>query len=103
MHLNNYNCLLCVEGKEETISTCCLTAILAKRDGYFWDTHWDTDLQPLDMIIQARQGFGSTKFREIIIIAAKAIWCHCHMNSIIFFYGGSFPLVDGVPALSVKW
>jgi hypothetical protein len=36
--------------------------------------HWNLNLQPLDMIISARQDFGSKIFREIIIIACWATW-----------------------------
>ncbi|KAF8689576.1 hypothetical protein HU200_041750 [Digitaria exilis] len=34
------------------------------------------------MIICSRQAFGSTIYREIVIIAVWCIWCH--RNSIIF-------------------
>ncbi|KAF8653525.1 hypothetical protein HU200_062276 [Digitaria exilis] len=38
-------------------------------------------LEPFQMTILARQAFGSSIFREILILACWAIWYH--MNSII--------------------
>ncbi|KAF8701437.1 hypothetical protein HU200_033602 [Digitaria exilis] len=40
----------------------------------------------MDMVIIARELFGSPIFRKIIIVASRAIWSH--RNSIIF-YGAS--------------
>ncbi|KAF8732977.1 hypothetical protein HU200_015329 [Digitaria exilis] len=43
---------------------------------------WDVSLQPLQMIIQSRQQFGSCIPREIVIVACRSLWCH--RNSIVF-------------------
>jgi hypothetical protein len=40
------------------------------------------DLQPLDMVIEAREAFGSRIFREIFIIACWVIWLT--RNDVIF-------------------
>lgn len=36
--------------------------------------HWNLDLPPLDMIIEARTAFGSYLFRPIVIMACWIIW-----------------------------
>jgi hypothetical protein len=67
MFLEDYSCVLCNTGHEETLlhllfecpfSTSCWQSI---------SVHWNLNLQPLDMVIIAREQFGSNIFREIII------------------------------------
>lgn len=48
----------------------------------FLGVQWDLALPPLDMIIAAREHFGSPVFREVVNVAAWSIWCH--RNCIIF-------------------
>ncbi|RCV21660.1 hypothetical protein SETIT_4G155300v2 [Setaria italica] len=48
----------------------------------FLDIAWDLNLPTLNMVIQARERFGSVIFREIVMVAAWSIWCH--RNSIVF-------------------
>lgn len=43
---------------------------------------WETDLQLLDMVLQARMDFGDSIFREIFITACWTIWTT--RNSVIF-------------------
>lgn len=85
MHLDDHSCVLCSSGDEETLmhlffycsfsQSCCATLGIS----------WVLSLPPLHMIIQARQDFGRSIFREIIIVASWCIWCH--RNSIIFDNG----------------
>lgn len=74
MELEDYNCVLCNTDCEETsfhlffecpFSTAC------------WNTipiNWNTSMQPLDMVIDARTAFGSPTFREIFITTCWTIW-----------------------------
>jgi hypothetical protein len=62
--------------------------------------YWDTNLAFRLMVLKARQEFGRSFFREVVLIVSWAIWCHT--NSILFD-GGS--LLSGT-ALRVplnKW
>nr|TKW27880.1 hypothetical protein SEVIR_3G287000v2 [Setaria viridis] len=47
---------------------------------------WNTTAQPTDMVIEAKQNFGSSAFREIMITGCWGIWCH--RNAIIFDSAG---------------
>lgn len=46
--------------------------------------HWDTHVQPFDMVIAARENFGSI-FREIMMTACWIIW---RMKTVSFFIMG---------------
>lgn len=74
MHLDDYSCVLCQNGPKETcfhlffecpFSTDCWNSI---------NIHWNFNLQPLGMIIQARTDFGNRIFREIFISACWTTW-----------------------------
>jgi hypothetical protein len=47
--------------------------------------NWNLSSRPLDMVIEAREAFGSTIFREIFITACWIIWLT--RNSVIFYNG----------------
>jgi len=74
MHLDDYNCVLCNLGCEETSfhlffecpfsRDCCVTIPV---DGKL-------NLTPLDMVLQARADFNNAIFREIAITACWVIW-----------------------------
>ena len=74
MHLDDYNCVLCNLGCEETSfhlffecpfsRDCCATIPV---DG-------NLNLTPLDMVLQARADFNNAIFREIAITACWVIW-----------------------------
>lgn len=57
-------------------STSFLLAPLAYYVGWIWAP---------DIILDARQQFGSPVFREVVIIACWCIWLH--RNTIIFYHG----------------
>lgn len=80
--LEDYSCVLCNSNQEETLlhlffecpfSIACWTSI---------GIQWNSNLQPLDMLLAARQAFGSKIFREIIITATWVIWLV--WNGVIF-------------------
>ncbi|KAF8698001.1 hypothetical protein HU200_035505 [Digitaria exilis] len=82
--LYNYSCVHCVENQEETVIYLFFTCPFSEA---CWiclgkNIQWDLSLQPLQMIIQSRQQFGSCIFREIVIVACRSLWCH--RNSIVF-------------------
>jgi len=81
--LDDYNCVLCNTNSEETnfhlffdcpFSIACWNSI---------NISWDTNLDPLDMVCQARNTFGSTAFRELVITAYWVIWTT--RNGVIFY------------------
>jgi len=81
-HLDDYNCVLCNTNTEETcfhlFSTCPFSAAC-------WNSiniSWNTNLEPLDMVYQARISFGSKIFRELVITACWVIWTT--RNGVIF-------------------
>ena len=82
MFLEDYSCVLCTTGHEETLFHLffeCPFSISC------WNTipiSWNMNLQPLDMVIAAREAFGSSIFREIIITCYWAIWLV--RNGVIF-------------------
>lgn len=82
MHLSSYHCVLCVEQVEESLRHLFFVCPFSQAIWIYLGITWDIDLSPLDMIITARELFGSAIFGKIIIIAAWCLWCH--RNSIIF-------------------
>ena len=60
--------------KTDTFSQSCWNAILI---------HWNMNLSPLDMIIEARSNFGNLIFREIFITTCWVIWTS--RNAVIFY------------------
>nr|TKW03477.1 hypothetical protein SEVIR_7G027000v2 [Setaria viridis] len=82
MHLDNYNCVHCVENLEESVAHLFFNCPFSEACWIYLDIQWDSSLHPLQMIIQARQRFGSCIIREIVIVACWTLWCH--RNSIVF-------------------
>ena len=83
--LEDYNCVLCNEGHEETSFHLFFECAFSKS---CWNTipiDWNLNLQPLDMVIEARTAFGSIIFREIFITACWIIWTT--RNGVIFDSG----------------
>ena len=77
MTLDCYNCVLCNLDCEETCFHLFFECPFS-RD--CWSTipiNWNLNLNPLDMILQAREDFGDAIFREIVITALEyKKWCH---------------------------
>lgn len=70
-NIGDYSCVLCNSGCEDC-----------------WDSlhiYWNLNLDPLDMVIEARTSFGHHIFRELMITACWIIWKV--RNSIIFDNG----------------
>ena len=73
MYLDDYSCVLCPNGPEET---CFHLFFECPFSADCWNSiniHWNFNLQPLDMIIQARTDFDSHISREISIFACWVI------------------------------
>ena len=67
--IDDYSCVLCNNGVEESAFHLFFECPFSQS---CWDSiniHWNTNLQPLDMVIEARTNFGSIIFREIMITA----------------------------------
>lgn len=85
MALDDYNCVLCDLGTEETSFHLFFECPFSQN---CWSTIpivWNLNLRPLDMILQARADFDSVIFREVLITACWIIWTM--RNSIIFDNG----------------
>lgn len=92
MFLDDYSCVLCVNGPEETSLHLFLECPFSSACWHSIGVNWNLSLPPLDMVIQARTDFGSHIFREIFITACWNIWKA--RNGIIF---------DNIPASLVAW
>jgi hypothetical protein len=82
MELEDYSCVLCNSGQEETSFLLFFECPFSQT---YWNTihiNWNLNLSPLDMVIDARESFGSNIFREIFITACWCIWLI--RNGIIF-------------------
>lgn len=85
MHLDDYICVLCNNGTEETSFHLCFECPFSTA---CWNTipiQWNLSLPHLDMVIEARSNFGSNLFREICITACWVIWIT--RNAVIFDNG----------------
>jgi hypothetical protein len=83
--LEDYSCVLCSSGSEETLEHLFFTCPFSQD---CWDTlhiYWNTNLEPLDMVIKARTIFGHSIFRELMITACWIKWKT--RNNIIFDNG----------------
>jgi hypothetical protein len=84
MALDDYNCVLCSSGCEETSFHLFFECPFSQVCWNSIPMSWDTNLQPLDMIIKARSDFGNAFFREILITVCWAIWIT--RNGVIFYH-----------------
>ena len=80
--LDDYNCVLCQQGLEETLEHLFISCPFSIQCWQALGISWDPSLALTEMIMQARNQFGLAIFREVAIVAAWCIWTH--MNSIIF-------------------
>lgn len=85
MDLEDYSCVLCNFGCEETCFHLFFECPFSRDCWATIPINWNLNLSPLDMILQARADFDSTIFREIIITACWVIWNT--RNKIIFDNG----------------
>ena len=69
MMLDDYNCVMCISGCEETSFHLFFECTFSQDRWSSIPIAWNTNLQPLDMIIEARTAFGNDLFREIFITA----------------------------------
>lgn len=85
MHLDDYNCVLCNLGCEETCFHLFFECPFSRDCWATTQIVWNLNLSPLDMILQARIDFQNIISREIVITACWIIWIT--RNSIIFDNG----------------
>jgi hypothetical protein len=74
MNLDSYVCPLCNMGCEETCFHLFFECPFSLQCWNFLNIHWNLGIPALDMLVEARQNFGSIIFRELIITAAWCIW-----------------------------
>lgn len=91
MQLSDYSCVLCPNGVEETCFHLFFECPFSLNCWNLININWNFNLQPLDMLIQARTSFGSPIFREIFITACWIIWKE--RNGIIFDNKATSPRV----------
>jgi len=85
MFLEDYNCVLCNQGYEETCFHLFFECPFSRDCWATIPVTWNLNLSPLDMVLQARADFDNVIFREIIITARRVIWNT--RNKIIFYNG----------------
>jgi hypothetical protein len=82
MQLDDYSCVLCNTGHEETSFHLFFECPFSRA---CWNTipiNCNLNLPHLHMVIEARTNFGSNIFREIHIAACWVIWIT--RNEVIF-------------------
>ena len=89
MHLDDYTCALCSSGYEETCFHLFFECPFSKICWQSLSIDWNLQIPPLDMVIEARNAFGSSVFIEIVITACWIIWT---TRNRVIFYGESFTL-----------
>ena len=65
MEPEDYSCVLCTIGHEQISFHLFFECPFSQS---CWNTipiSWNLNLQPLDMVIEAREAFGSSIFREV--------------------------------------
>ncbi|RCV19087.1 hypothetical protein SETIT_3G356100v2 [Setaria italica] len=82
MVLDDYTCVLCTSGHEETLYHLFFTCLFSICCWNWLGVSWDLSLSTVDLIIDAHQKFGSKIFMEISMVACWCIWLH--RNGIIF-------------------
>ena len=82
MYLEDYSCVLWYNGSEETCFHLFFECPFSSDCWNSINIHWNFNLQPLDMIIQARLNFNSHFFWEFFITACWVLWKA--RNGIIF-------------------
>jgi hypothetical protein len=89
MHLDDYNCALCTSNCEETSFHLFFECPFSKSWWQSLAIDWNLQLPPLDMVIEARNSFGTCIFREIVITSCWIIWT---TKNRAIFDGESFTL-----------
>jgi hypothetical protein len=85
MHLDDYSCVLCNIGSEESTFHLFYECNFSQSCWGSISINWNLNLRPLDVMLNATEQLGSQIFREIVITACWAIWTL--RNSIIFDNG----------------
>jgi hypothetical protein len=74
MSLDDYNCVLCNLNCEETSLHLFFECPFSSDCWATIPIIWNLNASPLDMILQAREAFDNSIFREIVITACWVIW-----------------------------
>jgi hypothetical protein len=82
MHLDDYSCVLCFSGTEETAFHLFFECSFSQDCWSSISISWNLSLPPLDMVIDAQTNFGNAIFRELFITACWVIWTM--RNSVVF-------------------
>ncbi|KAF8723006.1 hypothetical protein HU200_022152 [Digitaria exilis] len=98
MHLDSYNCVLCVENVEEDIKHLFFCCPFLSTCWLYLNIQWDTSLDFQTMMLCARESFNSVVFREVVIMSMWAIWTQ---HNIIIFDEGFLSCMKAV-TLRVK-
>jgi hypothetical protein len=85
MQLDDFNCVLCNLGTEETCFHLFFECPFSRDCWATIPISWNLNLNPLDMILQAKEDFHNIIFREIMITACWIIWKT--RNKVIFDNG----------------
>ena len=92
MQLNSYSCAICNMNVEETLFHLFFECSFSQACWTYVGINWELNLPPLDMIITARNNFGSPMFREVLLTTCWSIWCS--RNDLIFD-GKACSMVNG--------
>jgi len=74
MILDDYNCVLCNLDCEESSFHLFFECPFCRDCWATIPITWNLNISALDMILQARQDFDNSIFREIVITACSVIW-----------------------------
>jgi hypothetical protein len=74
MFLEDHTCVLCNADVEETCFHLFFQCPFSIACWNLLSTTWNYNLDPLDMMLQARADFGSSIFREVVTTACWVIW-----------------------------
>jgi hypothetical protein len=81
-HLQSHDCVLCADGADEDFMHLFFSCDFSQRFWWKLNMEWNTDLGIFDMLIDAKQRFGFSCFKESLIIGCWSIWNH--RNKFIF-------------------
>jgi len=90
--LEDYSCAIGNSGTEETCMHLFFECPFIIASWNYLDIHWNLNIPPMDMVIEARLDIGRSYFREIIIATCWIIWTSG--NRLIFY---------NIPCTVNKW
>lgn len=82
MQIPDYTCVMCDDKVHEHYFHLFFECSFAQECWAHMNIQWDFSLNPLDMVLRAKEDFGNIIFREVLITGCWSIWCI--RNKIIF-------------------